>query len=131
MKKITVFLFASVAMAAPLQAASYRMMFDAFSPAGIECTAEAAPDGGARVTRSVFGNPVVLLTGDVRQARILCRTADGMQWEALAHRDLPKGTMRGEATVSLRAGARAGQTVIDADHRDIVLPRSFVPLVQD
>lgn len=131
MMKFAVLLVTGFAMAAPASAASYRMMFDVFSPAGIECRAEAAPGGGARVSQSLMGKPVVWLSGDVRQARIFCNLADGSSWEATAHKQLPKGSMQSEGTIALRQGAASALTVLDVDNRTSIVARSFVPSVRD
>lgn len=131
MTKFTIFLAAGCLMALPASAASYRMMFDVLSPTGIECHAEAAPGGGAKVSRSPLGKPVIRLSGDVRQARIFCDLADGSQWEATAHKELPVGTMQSEGTVALRQDAASAFTVVDADSRTSIVARSFVPSGRD
>lgn len=113
----------------PALAGSYRMMFDIFSPGGIECTASPPPGGAVRLSRGIAGNPVVSVYGsELRQAEITCTMPDGSRWQATGHRILRPGTMRAEGKVLIRAGAPAGVTLLEVDGRDEAVMRSFVPL---
>lgn len=115
--------------ASPAMAGSYRLMFDIFSPGGIDCAAVPPPGGAVRLSRGIAGNPVVsVFGGELRKAEITCTLPDGSRWQAIAHQTLRPGTMRADGLVAIRPGARAGVTVMSIDGRDDVAMRSFLPL---
>lgn len=115
--------------ASPAMAGSYRLMFDIFSPGGIDCAAVPPPGGAVRLSRGIAGNPVVsVFGGELRKAEITCTLPDGSRWQATAHKTLPRTTMRAEGMVAIRPGASHGITMMQVDGRDDVAMRSFVPI---
>ncbi len=120
---------ALVLAAGPALAGSYRMMFDIFSPGGIECTASPPPGGAVKLSRGIAGNPVVsVFGGELRRAEITCTLPDGSRWQATGHRMLRPGTMRAEGMVLVRPGAPSGVTLMQVDGQDEAVMGSFVPL---
>lgn len=122
---------ASVLMlaASPALAGSYRMMFDIFSPRGIECTATPPPGGAVRLSRGIGGNPVIsVYGGELRKTAITCTMPDGSRWQATAHHILRPGTMRAEGRVLARDGGASGVTIMEIDRREETVMHSFVPL---
>lgn len=110
-------------------AASYRMMFDVLSPRGISCTVAEHPDINVRMSRGITGNPVILLSGKIREAEIICELPDGSLWQATAQQKIPIGSWRTDGMVAVRAGASSGITIIERSRfRSDVIHRSFMPL---
>lgn len=125
-----VLIAALVALAAsPATAGSYQLMFDIFSPGGIECAATPPPGGAVKLSRGIAGNPVVsVFGGELRRAEITCTLPDGSRWQAVAHHALKRTVMHAEGMVAIRSGAPHGITMMRVDGREDVATRSFLPL---
>lgn len=110
-------------------AGSYRMMFDVLSPRGITCEVADNPNINVRMSRGVTGNPVILLSGRIREAEIICQLPDGSRWQATAQQQIPAGSWKTDGTVAVRAGANSGITIVERGRfRSDVIHRSFMPL---
>ncbi len=120
---------AALLAAGPAMAGSYRMMFDIFSPGGIDCAASPPPGGAVRLSRGIAGNPVVsVYGGELRKAEITCTLPDGSRWRATGHHILRRTTMKAEGMVLIRPGAPHGTTLMNMDGREEAVMRSFVSL---
>lgn len=108
-------------------AQKFYLDFDMFAPPDLSCDAE-GPGVRVRQSRDLAGKPVLRVTGNAAQARILCWRPDGSRYATDANREQFYNTAEPvRASVSFARHARAMPVILRRGDRIVeVLPHGFV-----
>lgn len=97
--------------------ANWTLRFDWLTPPGVTCAGD-APAGTVRASRSLLGNPIVTVHGDLDGASVTCVTPDGAHWRTALPRDSRAPlSVNVEALAAWRPGAARMTLYITGEDR--------------